>query len=92
MAVLQEGMNELNIQLVPIAPPEPIFASLYGTVTDAETLTPLGGVGVSLWSPDGTELLASEFTNSNGEYRIDNILPGAYLVVFEKEGYERQTR
>ena len=92
MVTLKEGLNELNVQMVSIAPPEPVFATLHGVITDAETLTPLGGVSVGLWSSDGAALLASDFTNSSGEYRMDNILPGNYLVVFEKDGYERQTR
>lgn len=73
-------------------PPEPGLATLYGIVSDAATGQPIEGVSVSLWSPDGTELLQQTFTNGTGSYALKNILPGAYAIMFEKEGYESEVR
>jgi len=82
---LREGLNELNVTLTPVPPP---LATLYGVVTDAETGAPLAGVSVSLWDPAETELLASTTTDSYGSYRLENILPGNYVIYFSKENYE----
>lgn len=72
----------------PPPPPPPGLVSLYGNVTDAITASPLVGVSITLWNPDGNELLASTTTNVSGSYTLNNILPGNYLVRFEKEVYE----
>jgi hypothetical protein len=74
-----------------VPPPALVPANIYGRVLDAETSAPLGEVEVSLWSPDGAELLASTSTNSSGNYRIENILPGFYTITLEKEGYIKLT-
>lgn len=79
---LHEGMNELNVGLVPIPPP---VASLYGVVTDADTGVPISGVKVTI---DGL----STYTNASGEYGFEGLEPGAYTIIFEKAGYETLTR
>ena len=68
--------------------PEPGLATVYGIVTRADTDNPLGGVSVSLWSPDETELLATTTTNGAGSYSLANILPGSYKIYFQKDGFE----
>lgn len=80
--ILSVGDNELNVRLVPLAAPA---ASLYGVVTDAMTGLPISGVRVSI------DNLAT-YTNANGEYLFEGLAPGAYVVVFSKEGYASVTR
>ena len=87
---LTAGLNELNVSLTPVAPPPTVYATLFGRVTNAQTGAVLSGVTVSLWSPDGTELLLQKTTDSGGNYKMENIYPGNYLVVFEKAGYQTQ--
>ncbi|MBA7615796.1 hypothetical protein ES703_23082 [subsurface metagenome] len=80
--ILYEGSNELNVQLIPIAPP---VANLYGVVTDAETGYPISGVKVTI---DGQVT----YTNSSGAYAFMGLIPGGYTITFEKEGYETVVR
>jgi hypothetical protein len=74
----------------PEEPPEPPpgLANLYGKVTDAVTGEELSGVYVALWDSAGMELLGSTYTNGSGNYIIENILPGSYILQFSKAGYE----
>ena len=76
--VLIEGSNELNVGMVPIAPP---LADLSGVVTDAGTGIPLSGVLVTI---NGLTTM----TNVFGEYMFVGLTPGSYTITFEKEGYE----
>lgn len=70
----------------------PALARLFGTVTDADTGAALAGVNVTLWDAAETEMLLSAFTDSGGNYSMENILPGSYAVYFSKAGYETQKR
>ena len=79
---LYEGNNELNIAMVPIAPP---VASLYGMVTDAETGLALAGVKVTI---DGEVT----YTDSSGAYAFVGLSPVSYTIEFSKEGYETVVR
>ncbi len=76
--VLVEGTNELNAQLVPIAP---VLANLYGTVTDGDTGQGIAGVRV-------TTTGAITESDSNGDYTILDLTPGNYTVQFAKDGFE----
>ena len=67
------------------AVPPPGGAILYGIVTDADTGDPIEGVKISL---DGLVT----HTDSNGAYAFDGVEPGAYTVIFEKEGYGSVTK
>ena len=78
---LQEGNNELNVQMPPVV----VLANLYGVVTDAETGYPLEGVRVSI---NGL----TTYTNGSGYYGFEELTPGSYTVTFEKEGYETEVR
>jgi len=88
--VLAAGNNELNVQMIPVTAPPPAVATLYGKVTDSKTGVALSGVSVGLWS--GTTLIASDLTDSNGNYQITSITPGTYSVVFSKENYVTVTK
>lgn len=52
-----------------------LTAVLYGTVTDAETGLPIEGIDVDCGGYTDT-------TGSDGTYRIEDIPPGMYTVVF----------
>lgn len=84
MVTLIEGENVLNVQM------GLSLASLSGKVTDADTGAPLNNVTVQLLTPAG-EGVNYTYTNSQGIYSFENILPGAYQVRFIKEGYETVT-
>ncbi|MBA7560642.1 hypothetical protein ES708_02271 [subsurface metagenome] len=62
-----------------------LAASLSGIVTDADTGYALAGVKVSI---DGEV----DYTDSSGVYAFAGLTPGAYVVTFEKSGYETETR
>jgi len=79
---LVEGLNTLDVSLIPVYVPPPT-ATLYGTVTDAETGYAIAGVLVEVV---GTAF--SDFTNSSGNYSIVGIPVGIYTIRFSKEGYE----
>src|SRR5688500_19336288 len=49
-----------------------------GRVTDADTKEPLGSVSVTIGSQ-------TAFTDENGDYKITELIPGKYDVVFEFE-------
>lgn len=78
---LQEGDNELNVQMPPVV----VLANLYGVVTEAETGYPLSGVKVTIDS-------LVTYTDTSGNYGFTGLTPGSYTVTFEKEGYETEVR
>lgn len=65
----------------------PAFAqqagSIRGTVTAAETATPLAGVNVRIETGGQAAL-----TDEQGRYRIDGVPPGRYMLIAERIGYE----
>lgn len=83
MAVtLVEGNNVLNAQLVPLAAP---VANLYGVVTDTATGYALQGVKITIAG-------LTAYTNANGEYGFTRLIPGSYVITFEKSGYQTLVR
>ena len=64
--------------------PPPGKGSLYGTVTDYGTGSPVPGVTVNLGGVVVT-------TNPAGFYQFDNIEPGPYDITFSKDGYQTLT-
>jgi hypothetical protein len=50
--------------------------------------TPLSGVKIEVIALDTGEIIDTVFTDENGEYVIDNIIIGEYMVkIFNKDGY-----
>ena len=76
-----EVLDEINFTLVSVAM---AVASLSGVVSDAETGYPISGVKVTL---DGLVV----YTSSAGEFLLEGLEPGTYIITFEKEGYETAT-
>ncbi|GAI27792.1 unnamed protein product [marine sediment metagenome] len=73
------GIAALAMAAPPTPPPG--RANLYGVVTDAVTGEPISGVLVSL---NGLEV----YTNAAGNYTLEDLDPGEYLLQFSKDGYE----
>ncbi len=69
----------------------PLFAragttgGLSGTVTDADTHTPIAGAKVSAVSPSQT---VSGFTDSGGHFAFVSLAPDEYTLTIEKGGYD----
>ncbi|MGZ3837312.1 MAG: carboxypeptidase-like regulatory domain-containing protein [Flavisolibacter sp.] len=61
-----------------------------GGVIQAETKKPLMNVNVSAYSANKKE--GSAITDDNGYYYFNDLKPGTYRLVFEKDGYKRVTR
>ena len=77
---LSEGQEvELTVTLNPIVPK---LATLYGKITDANTREPIEGVLIEVAN------VASGYSDTTGNFRITDILPGTYVVTISKEGYE----
>lgn len=83
---LVEGLNPLNVNLIPVYVPPPPTATLQGTVTDADTGYTVADVLVQVV---GT--VFSAYTNSIGNYSIADIPVGTYTIRFSKEGYDPLT-
>ena len=82
LAGLAGGIFALT-QMVKAKPPTPPpgKANLYGVVKDAATGNRLPDVLVALND-------YSVMTNSSGYYQFLDLQPGAYTLVFSKEGYQ----
>lgn len=65
-------------------------ARIYGTVSDTEDI-PLPGVTVEATSPKLIGI-ATSVTDTNGVYRLFNLTPGLYTIVFTLEGFKKVTR
>lgn len=63
---------------------------LNGTVMDAHTRKPLRDVSVTIIGQTKKEMI--KVSDASGGYSFDDLKPGTYKLVFEKDGYKRQTR
>ena len=71
----------INAALVPAA-------SISGTVTDDTTNQPVGEITVEAFQ--GSTLVGSALTQSNGTYTVLDLAPGSYTVEFAPQGYGSQ--
>lgn len=70
---------------------EPIKKSeVSGGVFEAESKKPLANVVVSAFLASKKEKVV--VTDANGNYSFDDLKPGNYKFVFEKEGFKKVTR
>lgn len=74
-------------------PPEPELGILFGRVWEAGSHGEKGIAGASIrlfaLAPDGSEELVQQTTSGeNGEYAMDGIEPGEYLLSTTAEGYQ----
>jgi hypothetical protein len=84
---VREGSETKNIDIVVGRPPTTYNVS--GRVLDAETGKPLSrikyGVYRSQGEYGGSSVVGETFTNANGEFRVENVLPGKYSVFLVPE-------
>ena len=76
-----EGSEAENIDIVAGRPITTFKVS--GRVVDAETGKPLGNLNYGVYQSTehgGSSRTGSNSTNANGEFRLDNVLPGKYSV------------
>ncbi len=75
----------LNIYWPWYHPVQPVLtASLTGTITDADTGSPVSDVSVTLG-------VLNTSTNPSGQYGFNNVEPGTYVLTFSKSGYDTLT-
>jgi outer membrane receptor protein involved in Fe transport len=67
---------------------QPMF-SIKGKVVDASTSAPLEFTTVALKKMRDSSLVSGTITSSTGEFRIDNIGPGGYMMEIAFIGYEK---
>lgn len=60
---------------------------LSGGVMQAQTKKPLNKVIVTVYTADKKEKVV--VTDNNGNYALNDLKPGMYRLVFEKEGYKK---
>lgn len=60
---------------------------IMGSVVNADGKTPLKDVSVTAYLSSKKEKVV--ITNGNGTYSFDDLKPGLYKFVFEKEGYRK---
>ncbi len=88
--VLVEGENRLDVAMSPISVPA-YSADLYGHISDAETGVPLEGAWVVISTiTEPYEEVAYAITPADGTYRIEDIEPGRYWLIFMAAGYKEQ--
>ena len=61
-----------------------------GGVIHAETKKPLNNVSVTAYLVSKKEKVV--ITDANGSYNFDDLKPGVYKFIFEKEGFRRVTK
>jgi Carboxypeptidase regulatory-like domain len=72
----------------------PAIASAQGAITGVVRDTSgaiLPGVTVEASSPALIERVRSAVTDSSGQYRIEDLRPGSYVVTFTLAGFSTQT-
>lgn len=61
-----------------------------GNVIASETKKPLNNVSITAYLTSKKEKVV--ITDGNGNYAFDDLKPGTYKFIFEKEGFKRVTR
>ena len=64
---------------------------LTGTVTDAQSGTPLVGAIVEVYAPQSSTLVARAITDGSGVYAVEGLAPGTYTVVATQANYAAQS-
>lgn len=63
---------------------------IVGGVFSVDSKKPLGNVTVTAYAANKKEKMV--VTDNNGNFSFDNLKPGVYKFVFQKDGYKRITR
>jgi len=85
-AELNEGVSVDTVDGEVVVGPLP--GTISGVVTDASTGAPIQGANVTV-KQQGEEV-ASDTTNDDGEYAIEDLEPGSYEVSASASGYDEQ--
>ncbi len=93
-AALPAGAAANNAALPAENEPEAIRfttdAKLFGIVSDEETGERLPGANIEL-TPEGIEgQAAGTASGANGEFEIDNVVPGIYMIMITYVGYNKK--
>lgn len=75
------GSEATNIDIVVGRPVSTFRVS--GRILDAETGKPLSGINYGIYQGrenGGSSMVGRNFSNANGEFKIENVLPGNYVV------------
>lgn len=79
----------IDICVVPID--QAGFATISGTVTESGNSTRVQGVTVYAVSSSMNNVVGYDITESDGTFKIQNLAPGTYKIVLDKEGYSSPT-
>jgi len=74
---------------------DPTFGGIKGTIKDKQSLIPLRDAQVKIFMIDDYNYkqdVAAETTNSDGQYLVDSIYPGSYIVEVYRNGYYKKTQ
>ena len=63
---------------------------IVGGVINADTKKPLGNVSVAAYSANKKERVV--YTDGNGNFSFNDLKPGTYKLVFEKDGFRKITK
>lgn len=78
---IKEGSEATNIDIV-VGRPVSMY-KVSGRILDAETGKPLFNINYGVYQGrdhGGASVVARTFTNANGEFKIENVRPGKYVV------------
>ncbi|MBU7592485.1 carboxypeptidase regulatory-like domain-containing protein [Metabacillus halosaccharovorans] len=64
--------------------------AIQGTVNDSGSLAPIPNVNIQVANSQNI-VVATAVTNVNGQYTIDQLLPGSYTLIFTADGYSNVT-
>lgn len=69
-------------------------AALTGRITDSNHHQPIAGAVVKIFNDSSVEgeQEAQAVTDENGEYKFNNIFPGAFYLAVEKDGYYKEIK
>ncbi|MDP2209784.1 MAG: carboxypeptidase regulatory-like domain-containing protein [Bacteroidota bacterium] len=81
---VEGNLTGIDICVNPIIPGG--FASIAGTVRETGS-TAVQGVTVYAVSPQTNSIINYDITENDGTFEIQNLAPGSYKIVVDKEGY-----
>jgi uncharacterized surface anchored protein len=71
---------------------ETIKNDIVGGVMHADTKKPLNNVSVTAYTTSSAKKEKVVLTDGNGNYSFNDLKPGTYKIVFEKEGFKKIIR
>lgn len=87
VTVAGSASEALELTVVSVGPP-PATATILGRITTVESAEPVGGAQVRVNAFGDTIPVFSVTSDAEGNYRIEGISPGTYIVIAGKEGFD----